>query len=109
MRLPAVLRVVAQRLVRRSDGSPAAMELDVHIDVGEIKRAAREEARARHHDQLPDGFRFYFRRYGAQGGGRWRGVGPGGWVEAEDRQRALDETWWMVAAHDADEEARARG
>lgn len=75
--------------------------------VATIKRAAGWEAYQRHDGEVPEGFRFYFRRYGKHGG-RWRGVDPyGSWVESTDEMVALDELWWMVAAYEIDQEAKA--
>lgn len=61
-----------------------------------IKNRAVASARERYGDEFPEGFRFYFRRYGR--GGRWRGVTPhGSWVECTDEVAARRELWWMVA------------
>lgn len=73
-----------------------------------IKSAASFEAYERHGGELPEGFRFYFRRYGNKGGGRWRGVDIHGcWVESQNEAAVLDELWWLVAAHEADLRAQA--
>lgn len=75
--------------------------------VAGVKAKARAEAFERHNGELPEGFRFYFRRYGKHGG-RWRGVGPNGWCESTSEEAASDETWWMVAAYEADQRAGVR-
>lgn len=78
-------------------------------ELDELRRKARVDAFERHHGVLPDGFRFYFRRYGRHGG-RWRGVDPHGCtVEAKNRDLALNELWWMVAAYEMDQKEAARG
>lgn len=74
--------------------------------VQEIKDRATTEAIARHEGTLPEGYTVAWRQYGRYGG-KWRGVGPNGWVEAKDRDLVEDEVWWMVAADENDAEYRA--
>lgn len=81
--------------------------------ISQIKVRAADAAYERHNGVLPDSFRLYFRRYGKHGG-RWRGVGPHGWVECggDDREAAMEhaanELWWMVAAFENDQSHAAR-
>lgn len=71
--------------------------------VTEIKQRHADIAALSHGLVFPDGYSVKWRQYG-RFGGKWRGVGPNGWVECKNRERVETEVWWMVAADENDRE-----